>query len=217
MNQHVDLYRDDLRPRESSGEFARNGVIVGLALLALVVVGGVAQWRASGSAAELAGLIDEQAAIQASMAEVSARLAERQPDLAVTQALLEAQFAVDSRAWLASQLAASGNETVAFSSVLAGLGRQRPEPLWLTGIRIAHGGEALGLSGRALHADVVPRYLEDLATEEALAGREFSHFRIARAVDADAAVPALLHFEMATDCIALIDGCEPGLRTEGQP
>lgn len=204
MTQRIDLYRDDLRPREPSGEFRRNLVLVGLALGALLAWGAVMQWRDYHSGAELARLTDEQAAIQAEMAAASARLAERKPDPAITAALIEAQFALDGRRWLAEQLAQAGDEVVPFSEVLGGLGRQRPAPLWLTRIRVADAGATLGLSGRTLDAGAVPGYLEDLAAEDALKGREFSHFRIERSEKA--AEP--LSFDMATGCVALAEGCD---------
>lgn len=203
MTQRIDLYRDDLRPRESSGEFRRTVLLLGLVLGALLVWGAWMQWRDHTSATELARLTDEQATIQAEMAMASARLAERKPDPAITLALVEAQFAVDGRRWLAEQLAQAGDEVVPFSEVLAGLGRQRPEPLWLTRIHVADAGAALGLSGRTLNAAAVPGYLEALAAEDALKGREFSHFRIDRSEKA--AEP--LSFDMATDCVALAEGC----------
>lgn len=203
MTQKIDLYRDDLRPRQRSGEFRRNLALLGLALAALLVWGGLAQRGDSRSAAELAHLTGEQARIQSEMAAATAALAERKPDAALTLALVEAQFGVDGRRWLAEQLAISGAERVSFAAVLAGLGRQRPEPLWLTHIRIGDDGASLGLSGRVLEADAVPLYLQALAAEEGLKGREFSHFRIARG---EAAEP--LHFDLATDCAALAGGCE---------
>ena len=203
MSQRIDLYRDDLRPRQSSGEFQRNLAWVGLALLAMLAWGGFAQWRDSTTAAELARLTAEQSALQAETAAAAAQLEQRVPDAVLTAALLEAQFSVDGRRWLQARLAESGDEVVAFSSVLGGLGRQRPEPLWLTRIRVADAGAALGLSGRTLDADVVPAYLQRLGAEEALRGRDFSHFRIER----PEAAAGPLHFDIATGCGTLAGGC----------
>lgn len=203
MIQKIDLYRDDLRPRQSSGEFRRHLVLIAVVLAVMLLWGSIAQWRDFTSAADLSRLSDEQARIQSEMSTATARLAERQPDPALTLALMEAQRALDGRRWLTEQLASAGDEAVVFSAVLAGLGRQRPEPLWLTRIHIAGAGASLGLSGRTLEAEAVPAYLQALATEDALKGREFSHFRIAREKTSEP-----LSFEMATDCVALAGGCE---------
>jgi len=204
MNQRIDLYRDDLRPRELSGELPRNLALIGLALLALLVWGGFAQWADGRTAERLAALEAEQAALQQAMTAATEQLAQRRPDAELTLALLDAQHAVDGRRWLLDQLTRSGDEAVAFSAVLEGLGRQRLEPLWLTRIHVAEAGGALGLSGRTLDAEAVPSYLERLSTEAALAGREFNHFRIDRADKAGEP----LHFDLATGCIALEAGCD---------
>ena len=213
MTQRINLYRDDLRPRESSGEFQRNAALIGLALLAMLVWGAFAQWQDSSTASRLAELEAEQVAIQQETTAATEQLAQRRPDAALTAALLEAQYAVDGRRWLLEQLSRSGDEAVAFSAVLEGLGRQRLEPLWLTRIHVAESGAALGLSGRTLDAEAVPGYLERLAAEQALAGREFSHFRIERAAKPNEP----LRFDMATDCVALDGGCDAPAGREGTP
>lgn len=118
MTQRIDLFRDDLRPREPSGELPRNLAVVGAVLLALLVWGGMAQWRAASSSAELARLGEEQATLQAAMADATTQLSQRAPDPALTTALLQAQFAADGRRWLAAELARAGDEAVAFSAVL---------------------------------------------------------------------------------------------------
>lgn len=209
--QRIDLYRDDLRPREPSEELPRNLALIGLATVALLVWGGIAQWRASTSGGQLAALNTEQASLQAQMTTASEQLAARKPDPALTVALVEAQFGVDGRRWLVDELARSGDEVVPFSQVLAGLGRQRPAPLWLTRIHVAEAGGALGLGGRTLDADAIPGFLQALSTEDALKDREFTYFAIERPKTAGEP----LQFDMATGCVALAAGCKSVAAAEG--
>jgi Tfp pilus assembly protein PilN len=211
--QRIDLYRDDLRPREPSRELARNLALIGVAVFAMLVWGGIAQWQASTTTRDLAALTAEQEGLQAQMAAATEQLAARVPDAALSAALIEAQFAVDGRRWLLDELARAGDEAVPFSGVLEGLGRQRPAPLWLTRIHVADAGAHLGLGGRTLDADAVPGFLERLGAEPALKDRDFSHFRIDRPEDAGEP----LRFDMATDCVALASGCAPGTTPEATP
>ncbi len=211
--QRIDLYRDDLRPHEPSDELPRNLALIGFAVVAMLVWGGIAQWKAFTSAQELAALNAEQASLQAQMTAASEQLAARKPDAALTLALVEAQFGVDGRRWLVDQLARAGDEVVPFSRVLEGLGRQRPAPLWLTRIDVAEAGAELGLGGRTLDADAVPAFLQALSSEEGLRDREFTHFVIER----PEAPGEALQFEMATDCVTLAVGCEPAKASEGAP
>lgn len=201
--QRIDLYRDDLRPREASPEFARNLALIGLAALGMLAWGTAVQWQASTSAQRLAELTAEQAALQADITAASDQLAQRQPDAALTAALVQAQFAVDGRRWLLEQLAASGDEVVPFSLLLEGLGRGRPSPLWLTRIHVGSAGAELGLGGRTVDADAVPLFLQRLGAEGGFDDREFRFFRI----DRPEATGEPLRFEMATVCAALAAGC----------
>lgn len=211
--QAIDLYRDDLRPIEPSNELARNLGLIGIATVATLAWGGIAQWQASASTRELASLTAEQESLQAQMTTASEQLSARQPDAALTLALVEAQFAVDGRRWLLDELTRAGDETVPFSGVLEGLGRQRPAPLWLTRIHVADAGAALGLGGRTLDAEAVPGYLERLAVEPSLRDREFSYFGIERPIEAGEP----LRFDMATGCAALAAGCEQSADGENGP
>lgn len=204
MIQTIDLYRDDLRPEEKNPELARNLALIGLGVVALLVWGSVLQWQTSSSAARLAALNTEQEQLQSAIATASQQLGARVPDPAITGALVRAQFAVDGRRWLLGRLEEAGASRVVFSEVLGGLGRQRLEPLWLTHIRLAEGGEQLGLSGQTLSADAVPQYLQRLAAEPALKGREFQYFSILRPEKAGAP----LVFSLATGCEALAEGCD---------
>lgn len=203
--QRIDLYRDDLRPHQPSEELPRNLAMIGLAVVAMLVWGGIAQWKAFTSTERLAALNTEQVSLQEQMTAASEQLAARKPDPALTLALVEAQFGVDGRRWLVDQLAQAGDEVVPFSRVLEGLGRQRPAPLWLTRIDVTESGAELGLGGRTLDADAVPAFLQALASEEGLKDRDFTHFAIER----PEAPGEPLQFEMATDCVALAAGCEP--------
>ena len=211
--QRIDLYRDDLRPQEPSEELPRNLALIGLIGFAMLVWGGIAQWRASDSGKRLADMNAEQVSLQAQMTTASEQLAARKPDPTLTVALVEAQFGVDGRRWLVDELSRAGDEAVPFSHVLEGLGRQRPAPLWLTRIHVAEAGAELGLGGRTLDADAVPGFLQGLSTESGLKDREFTHFVIERPKDAGEP----LQFDMATNCIALAAGCETRTEAEGTP
>jgi len=72
------------------------------------------------------------------------------------------------------------SNTMGFSTYFEALAKQRLPELWLTKIRIQEGGEQLFLDGSALQADLVPKYLQRLATEAAYKGRVFQTFALTR-------------------------------------
>lgn len=205
MSQRVNLYRDDLRPFEPSGELRRLLAVLVAVLVLLLLWGGWSQYRSAQAVAARDALLAEQADLQARSEAASQALARRVPDAALTSALVAAQQAVDGRRWFDENLRAAGTPLLSFGEVLAGLGRQRPEALWLTRIHLADAGARLGLGGRSLEADAVPVYLQRLSNEPALLGRSFSRFEIGRGETPTAP----LRFELATDCEALAAGCTP--------
>ena len=75
------------------------------------------------------------------------------------------------------------SNTAGFSTYFEALANQRLPELWLTRIRIHEGGEQLFLDGSALQADLVPQYLQRLATEAAYKGRVFQTFTLTRPED----------------------------------
>jgi len=171
----------------------------------LLAWGGWTQWRTAEAVAARDALRTEQTDLQARSEAASQALARRLPDPALTTALVEAQQAVDGRRWIEARLREVDTRLLSFDGVLAGLGRQRPEPLWLTRIHLADAGTRLGLGGHTLDAEAVPAFLHGLSTEPALAGRSFSRFEMGRGESPGAP----LRFELATDCEALAAGCDP--------
>lgn len=205
MSQRINLYRDDLRPFEARGELRRLLALLAAILVMLLAWGGLTQWRAAEAIAARDALSAEQTDLQLRSDTASQTLARRLPDPALTSALVAAQRAVDDRRWVEDRLREAGTSVVPFDAVLAGLGRQRPAPLWLTRIHIADAGARLGLGGHTLDAEAVPVFLQGLSSEPALAGRSFSRFEMGRGENPGAP----LRFEFATDCEALAVGCDP--------
>ena len=205
MSQRIDLYRDDLRPVEATGELPRALALLGAAVIAMLAWGGWSQYQASTTGAQRDALMAEQADLQARSEAASQALARRVPDPALTAALAAAQQAVDGRRWIDERLRESSEEVRSFSGILEGLGRQRPAPLWLTRIHVGDAGARLGLGGGTVEAEAVPAYLQALSDEPALSGQSFGQFLVGRG-----ATPAApFTFELATDCEALADGCNP--------
>jgi Tfp pilus assembly protein PilN len=67
-----------------------------------------------------------------------------------------------------------------FAPLLAALGRQRIQGLWLTGIHMGTNGQGMQLNGAALEADLIPRYLEHLPADPRLQGLDFNEVQINR-------------------------------------
>jgi len=112
--------------------------------------------------------------------QLDARIAELEARLQATQQLL-------GQAGLAR--AGSG-----YAEPLRALARLRVEGVWLTSVSLLGEPGELSLAGRALRAELVPRYIDRLTRDPALRGRRFATLAIerdapAKAGDGSAAPP----------------------------
>jgi hypothetical protein len=105
----------------------------------------------------------------------------RKPDASREAEMLELLAQVKRRQEVINALKSGAVGTTAgFSEFMLAFSRQSLAGVWLTGFDIDAGGKELTLSGRALAADLVPRYLERLNREPLMHGRQFSSLKIDR-------------------------------------
>ena len=81
---------------------------------------------------------------------------------------------------LSNRILGNTNGLSAYLEVIA---RQHVQGTWLTSISIAEGGAALSLKGRTLTSELVPVYLDRLATESLLNGMSFNVLEMIRPED----------------------------------
>jgi hypothetical protein len=68
--------------------------------------------------------------------------------------------------------------TEGFARYLGALARQAVNGVWLTGFNVSGDEAELRISGRVLHADLVPAYLKALNREEVMRGRRVAEMRL---------------------------------------
>ena len=73
-----------------------------------------------------------------------------------------------------------------FSPHMLGFARQHVEGLWLTGFALEAGGDVVTLEGRALRAELVPRFIGQLGGEDSYRGMQFRSFDVQRTEDGSA-------------------------------
>jgi len=83
------------------------------------------------------------------------------------------------------------SNTTGYSDFFVAFARQHISGIWLTGFDITGAGENMRLQGRTNDPALVPRYVQRLSAEQALAGKEFQVFTLSRPPEKDggAAVP----------------------------
>ncbi len=212
MSQQINLFNPIFRKQKkyfSSLTMLQALAIIGFACLLL-----------AGDAARRLRALQEQAAAtdallvarQQKLTEFRVQFAPRQKSAGLAAEIVAAQ---DELAMLASATATiergGFGDTHGFSGYFRAFARQSVAGLWLTGVDIDAGpsGAQLGVQGNTLQAELVPQYMQRLATEAVMRGKAFSSLNIGGAatpapavgatapVPAPAAVaPAFLHFSL---------------------
>lgn len=74
----------------------------------------------------------------------------------------------------------SFDKSMGYSDYLTALARQHTYNIWLTNVSILKNGTLLSIEGKINDSAVLPRYLQRLATEPVMAGRQFETLKIIR-------------------------------------
>ncbi|MGI9236208.1 MAG: hypothetical protein ACR2QZ_02370 [Woeseiaceae bacterium] len=96
-------------------------------------------------------------------------------------------------------------DTKGFSRHLRALSRQDIDGLWLTHIALSALGDKTRLEGRATRAELIPLYVQGLASEAPFAEQRFHHFQIDSPVDDR---ETALTFSMDSDVLLAADARE---------
>ncbi|WP_166266174.1 PilN domain-containing protein [Marinobacter caseinilyticus] len=181
MTQHINLYTDELRPRQEPFQ-VRHVVVVAMACLLLVVASAAyVRYESHTLNTALAGYISQQQLLEVRVAELTAAVESRQIDPDLVTAIDELSGNIVRRQRLlveVQRLVGSGGE--GFSPYMAAMARQIPEGVWLTGFKIDLRAADVQLSGRTRSGDRVPVYLERLGDEPVFSGRQFARFKLER-------------------------------------
>lgn len=193
MSQQVNLYQPIFRtqPKVFSATTILQASV--MLLIGLSLIYGYARWQDAKLDHEVKNLQAQQDSMLKQIEDFNTHFPIKQKNLALEKQLtdLTAQRAGRARALEVLSSGVFGN-TQGFSAYLEGLARQHVEGLWLTGMSISDGGEQLGLTGSAVEAQQVPRYLQQLAAEKDFNGREFKTFQLTRG-DAPPRIDFTLH------------------------
>lgn len=212
MSQQINLYQPIFRkePKKFSAKaMLQAGLLV---ILGVGLLYGYSQWQVNSLRSELARAEKRQTAAAQRLDEMSRKFGKRAKDRLLEReiARLESLIAAKSRIKDILESGAFAN-TQGYSEYLMAFARQHVAGIWLTGFDIGGAGEALTLKGRSTVPELVPQYMQRLASEKALSGIEFQVFRMARPADEEAASRAPNYVEF------LVTTAHTGAARIGQP
>lgn len=197
MHQQVNLLQRS--SIQASRAVAASTIALATALFVCALLGilGYGRWEVSRLARAVDVLHTRQRGQEAMLAAVGATHESRTAPLDVEARIkvLEAELTARTRAIDLIGSGAIGRRT-GFAARLEALSRRHVEGIWLDRLTLAGSGQTMILSGATLDANLVPRYLQSLAADPALAGTRFDELVIEEpaAGDSPMAVPKALRF-----------------------
>ncbi|MBC7456167.1 MAG: hypothetical protein H7335_21195 [Massilia sp.] len=181
MSQQINLFNPIFRKQKkyfSSVTMLQALSIIWLACVAFSIESLI---RTRTLQAQLAATDAQLAAKQQKLADYRVQFAPRQKSATLPVEIAEAQRELTMLTTAAATIGRGGfGDTNGFSGYFRAFGKQRLEGLWLTDVSIAGGGANIGLRGKTLEAELVPRYIAGLGAEPVLQGKAFSSLEIER-------------------------------------
>lgn len=180
MRQQVNLYQ--LSTASAGVKLSATTLCAGLSvvIVALVAISTFGARQSAKLEQQLAVLSQQQQKqqqlVEALAANVGAKAPAQTTNIATQLTLVQQQLS-DRKQALALLRAGVAGQPEGFANRLEALARRHVDGVWLDHVSLAATGIA-NLRGDALDADLVPRYLQELAAERALQGSRFDEFVI---------------------------------------
>lgn len=183
MSQQVNLFNPVFNQKKKHLSALRMVQAQGLLLLACLAWAAYLDYRLS-HMEQLALSGQEQVAAQENaLGQANRQSTPRQKSQQLAQEVTEAEIHLQALQQASTLLAGDKfGERRGYSDYFRGFARQLVSGLWLTGLRITGSTHDIGIEGQTLQAQLVPQYIERLATEPVFQGKSFSSLEMAPAV-----------------------------------
>ena len=175
MTQQINLFNPIFRKQKKY--FSALTMVQALAIIcmacALLAIDAAFRMRAlANQAAVTEALLSTR---QQRLTEVKVQFAPRQKSATLAAEIVAAQeeLAMLQSATATVQRGGFG-DAAGFSGYFRALARQSVAGLWLTDVKVASNGAAIGIQGNALQAPLVPQYMGRLAQEPVMKGKAFA-------------------------------------------
>lgn len=195
MIQQVNLYTDELKPRQEPLKATAAGLLV-LVSMALVLASAVyVRLDHKQLVRQLADLNAVNQGLESQVGDMTQTIEGRQVDPKMVQAVSDVTTNIDRRQRLLAEVEKLvGTSAGGFSPYMVALARQNPEGLWLTGFGVDLSQDHVQIAGKTRTASEVPLYLQRLGDEPVFSGRSFGHLSLQRDKS-----ESWIEFSVATD------------------
>ena len=179
MNQQINFYQSQFRPETRlfpAGFMLKATAIV---LFGMVLLYGFAQQRIDGIEREISVVARQEAIVLERLQNIGPLINSVTGETNWSDQLDESLSMLAERQAVLNLIQGSTlGDTKGFSRHLRALSRQDIDGLWLTHIALSAMGDKTRLEGHAIRAELIPVYVQGLASETPFAEQRFHHFQI---------------------------------------
>jgi hypothetical protein len=199
MNQQINLYQIQYRPQTRMFPAGFMLQATGVLLFAMLLIYGFAQQRVDGIEQELEVVTRLESVAHERLQNVGPLINAVTGETNWAEQLDNSlQMLAERQAVLSLIQGSALGDNKGFSRHLRALARQDIEGVWLTHIALSALGDKTRLEGRAIRAELIPLYVQDLTAEPPFAKQRFHRFQIDDPLDDD---DTALRFSMDSDIL----------------
>jgi hypothetical protein len=185
MHQQINLYQPVFRAQRKIFSSRTIGTALAIVAVALVTLWFYGTWKVGRLEREVEQFARQDKTRAANLANGSAAFAAQANPAEIEARISALSEQLDRRARALNALrSGAAGSTEGFAARLEALARRHVDGLWLESLAFGGAERSMSVSGSAVDARLVPRYLEELQDEPALAGARFDHVDIGESKDA---------------------------------
>ncbi|WP_151446304.1 PilN domain-containing protein [Lacisediminimonas profundi] len=175
MSQQINLFNPVFLKKRK--QFSVLAMIEGLGVvcLALALLAGYTHWRARQDMKEAARVAASLKAAQSELIKAVDKTRQVPRDKALEDEVRKLEARMQSSQQVLNYARSGGlSKSEHYTDYFRSFSRQAIPGVWLTGFSFSDGGADIEISGRALHASMVPAYIKALGREPLFRGKSFA-------------------------------------------
>jgi len=179
IDQQINLYRPEFRPETNT--FQSNFIFqaAGILIIALLLMYGFARQEVSGVGDELEIVVRQETVALERLQNIRPLITAVTGEQSWSAQLEEAARTLAERQAVLNMIQGTSlGDTKGFSRHLRALARQDVDGIWITHVVLSALGDKTRIDGRAVRAELIPLYVQDLTAEPAFAQQRFHRFQI---------------------------------------
>jgi len=179
MDQQINLYRPEFRPETNAFQSMFMFQAAGILLLALLFIYAFARQGVSGINKELEVIARQESVALERLQNVRPLITSITGEQSWSAQLEEASRTLAERQAVLGMIQGTTlGDTKGFSQHLRALARQDVDGVWITHLVLSAMGDETRIDGRAIRAELIPLYVQNLTAEPAFAAQRFHRFQI---------------------------------------